>query len=332
MWILAQILTQITRKPRVKVLPGVDFQWSRTSWTHNLFRTYELVFWRQFGIRPEASYGPDFAQFHSVEAALAYIEAQIRLFRLPSVKKVYLPQFAPIGGFPGLKSSPYIFAIAFDAAPAAAGGGAAGTSLSWSHTCTGSNLVLWSGLLIARAATGAAPTSSTYNSVAMTILANTVFCGGPTGDIYLDYLAGPSTGANTITWNFSGTGNLGTTGYSTSFTGCAQTGIPDSSAATQNPSATNWSATTTVVASNCWMESNIVNGIGPITITAPATRRVNNGSQVFADSNATVGTGSQSIGATGGTGAWADVTASFAPSGAAAVTTTVLTLPFLGAG
>lgn len=88
----------------------------------------------------------------------------------------------------------------FDAAASGPETGAA-TTLTWSHTCTGSNLVL---LVFVYFQAGNAASSVTYNGVAMTSLVN-VFDGGATGYLQCYYLLNPAIGAHNVvaTWSDS---------------------------------------------------------------------------------------------------------------------------------
>ncbi len=114
-------------------------------------------------------------------------------------------------------------AVAFDAVgPSSAGTAASGTSLSWSHTCTGSNLVLVVGVAIGIIGDSGKSASATYNGVAMTS-AGVVHSGaGTDGFVQMFYLAGPATGANTVAITITG-GSVDITGGSVSFTGAHQT-------------------------------------------------------------------------------------------------------------
>ncbi len=158
--------------PRYKVEEGVDFAWSSKSWTHNAFRLYELVFGRKVGIRAESTTGVNengvsWVIVHSFEAAVAYTETLIRnAFRLPKFKlvKVYIPQLAPAGFGPPSRG-PYMFAIAYDTTANGTNGAAA--SVTFAHTCTGSNLTL----TVHGCQNGiprASASSATYNAVSMT--------------------------------------------------------------------------------------------------------------------------------------------------------------------
>lgn len=187
-------------------------------------------------------------------------------------------------------------AIAFDAAT---NGGYNGNN--YSHTCTGANGAL---IAIVTRLTGGTPTV-TYNGVSMTLVGSRASTLGWTTFIFV--LLGPSTGSNTVT--IGTTGSDWTSGV-TSYTGIKQSGFPDSSANTEGAAATSpVTGTTTVVASNCWTWAVgfIASSSGPYTLGSDKTDRVtgaisgSNGEKyVIADSNATVGTGSQSIVFTGG--------------------------------
>lgn len=121
------------------------------------------------------------------------------------------------------------------------------TSLSWSHTCTGSNLALIVGIW--NASDGV--TSVTYNGVAMTQIAKLLMTGGAAGQyIYLYYLLNPATGTNTVAVT-GATGGLD--GASTSFTGVKQSGQPDSFNSSGSASTASLTTSTTTVADNTWL-------------------------------------------------------------------------------
>lgn len=101
------------------------------------------------------------------------------------------------------------------------------------------------------------------------------------------------------------------------YTGAKQTGQPDSSATPTAASGTSFSASTTVVASNCWLVSLTRDAAGGIAASTGTTLRgdfVTAVGPAFADSNGTVGTGSQSMSFTGSNGAWSSVIFSMAPA------------------
>jgi len=182
------------------------------------------------------------------------------------------------------------------------------TSLTWSHTCTGTNLILFVGVF------GDSATDSIsgvkYAGVSMTLI-NKVKA---TGDrwCYLFVLVGPSTGVNNVV--VSASASIAIDGASASYTGAKQTGQPDSSNTGTN-NLTSITVSTTVVAANCWLfavfRANVTTGSAG---TGSNQLQASNGLYI-ADSNGTVATGSRSMSYsnTGGS-AWAAVIASFSPS------------------
>lgn len=115
-------------------------------------------------------------------------------------------------------------AIAFDAT-STSGEITSGSSLSWSHTCTGSNLILLVGVSID---SNPFPTVSgiTYNGVALTKIRsdsdNTNFIST---DLW--YLIGPSAGAHTIAVTLSANIGNSAVGTAVSLTGAKQSAQPD---------------------------------------------------------------------------------------------------------
>jgi hypothetical protein len=128
-------------------------------------------------------------------------------------------------------------AIAFDAA---ANGGT--TASTWSHTCSGSDRILF----VAVTTLGGSTPTATYNSVSMTSIGsqNT----GPNNyKCTLFYLLAPATGSNTV--EISGSNDQG---CSASYTGVEQSGVPDATNTGSN-SASTLSVSTTTVVGNCWI-------------------------------------------------------------------------------
>ena len=110
-------------------------------------------------------------------------------------------------------------AIAFDAASTAKV--ASGTSLSWSHTCTGANRALIVGLTHKNGTTYA--TAITYNGVSLTkaILQKVGGSGSQDCSMELWYLLAPASGSNTISVIIN-TSTPGSVGGACSFTGADQ--------------------------------------------------------------------------------------------------------------
>lgn len=196
-------------------------------------------------------------------------------------------------------------AIAFDASTGATDNSGLVTSITFSHTTgSGSDRYLVAPVTINCAACGVTISSLTYNAVAATEVDEQVASDGTDSvRLSLYILAAPATGANNVVATISGTLN-GSKQFAVNaqtYTGAAQTGQPDS---TGNFTATGSSAasvtvSTTVVASNTWLVGGASENQGDIAAGAAGAGTTYRGSAQFnmygADSNGTVGTGSQSL-------------------------------------
>lgn len=290
-------------------------------WTHNIFRAYEIVFGRKFGIKAEMT---STAYRHkgkmyvthkawSFEAKVALTETVIREllqsvseWRMPRL--VLVPMYSPMYQFsnslklPSGIPSPYRFAIAFDATShsTSPGIGSGSSPFSWSHTCTGSNLTLVVGSL---GETGIS--AGTYNSVSMTQQGTNQLDSAGNSASSMWTLFGPSTGANNITMTFTANSVYFVAG---SYSGTNQSAVDSHTQNKTTVDATSYSLTTTVVASNCWLvavaSTENDTGCGTQSMTVGTSRSSsgntrNNGSNQFGgsfgDSNATVSTGAQSL-------------------------------------
>lgn len=305
--ILPYILATLTQHNRQKVVVGVDFQWSKDSWVHNLFRLYELVFWRREGLRREMSTSFDginvIHHFYTWEAAIAHGEGLVReflrTFKVPALVWVAVPQFVPVGaGAAAFSPFPYVLAIARDAT----GGtnrdsnGAATTTLTFSQTVTGSNLIFIGGF---SHQVNEALTSMKWNTSETFVSAVDVFNTGSLFRVQLLYLINPTTGThNVVTIWPTSTTQIWVNGMS--YSGANQSGQPDSTASNFNTSnQTSITTTTTVVASNCWLvgyghsqQTSMSAGAGT---SINVVNSIINGTMLGVDSNGTVGTGSQSL-------------------------------------
>ena len=222
------MLVSFTGASRRKVQLGTDFEWSSNCLTHNLFRVFELIFWRRDGIRIESSCevllenGKTYVsyKFYTWESLIAHTESLLR-------KLLVFPKFSfEIIQYPRLVTSTgqefswgrYIdFAIAFDATAEGFTGGGAGTTVTYSQTCTGSNLILIAHFGILDA--GTTTTGATYAAAAMTELNEatlTVSCA------QYQKIA-PATGANNVVGTRSSNSASGYRSSCASYTGCDQT-------------------------------------------------------------------------------------------------------------
>jgi hypothetical protein len=141
-------------------------------------------------------------------------------------------------------------AIAFDAATDGGNNGGTTNSLTFSHTCTGSNLILF--VHFQGDAIGGADdiTGVTYNGTSLTLALKTGL--GNNRFSYVYYLLSPSTGAHNVV--ISCTANHYIIGTAASYTGAAQT-TPDNTAVGGSVNASDLTCTTsiTTVADNCWV-------------------------------------------------------------------------------
>lgn len=208
-------------------------------------------------------------------------------------------------------------AIAIDATST---GSASATSVTVSHTCTGSDRILLVGVWAQ--INSDVVTGVTYAGTAMTLVNSVI--NASTEAVYLFILVNPASGANNIVMSKTGI-DLGYV-LGVSYTGAKQSAQPDASVTGSAASATSLTTTLTTVADNSWtilmMKAN--NGTNdPGTGTTLRLDGPNNDQTGIYDSNAAITpAGSSSLQTTAGTNrAWAHCMASFSPAVA------VVTLP-----
>jgi hypothetical protein len=290
-------------------------EWSSKSWTHNVFRFWELLFGRKIGIRAESSTaienGIVTRQFHSWESVFAFGETVIRekLFFKLKVVKIYLPVLVTPEQQMFLPSmTPYLFAIALDTTTD--GGNDVASSDSFSHTCTGTDRLLWGSMSKESAGT---VSSMTYNSVGLTSAVSRTYTAR-SEYATLWYLAAPATGANTFAGNYSASlnGRL----VAMSYTGCKQTGIPDATASAESATSP-LSVNITTVANNSWVAFSAYSQ-RLITASTNSTVRQGSSTQCAAgDNNGAVtpaGSYTMTLQYSGATAGNVTVLASFAPA------------------
>lgn len=177
-------------------------------------------------------------------------------------------------------------AIAYDTSTAGGNNGG-GTSHTYAHTCTGSDLILF--VAVATNQSDDLISGVTYNSVAMTLVDKQQ--GTSTNYSYLYYLLNPATGEHNVV--ISATGTCTIYSDSASYTGAKQTGQPDSKGKGTATGAT-LALSTTVVGAGCWLVASGCDFDGLAAGTG-LTLRQTSGADAIGDSNAEVGTGSQSM-------------------------------------
>jgi hypothetical protein len=152
--------------------------------------------------------------------------------------------------------------IAFDAYTAGGDNGGSSNSLTYSHTCTGSNGILFVG--VRGDVLNDYVTSATYNGVAMS-LAGKQICNGDRY-VYLFYLKGPATGTHNVVVTASQT--ILISADSTSYTGASQGVGLDATSVQQDGGSSPSNFSITTVADNCWViecmhsQSNVTAGVG----------------------------------------------------------------------
>lgn len=200
-------------------------------------------------------------------------------------------------------------AIAFDATSNGTAG--AGTSLSVNHTCTGSNRILW---VNGQVQNPVGAVTCTYNGVSMTSVDSPAIDGHANNvQTWLFYLIAPATGTNSIVLTAATSGDNFYISAA-SYTGAAQSSVPDAHAFVQNTVATtSTTLTVTTVANNCWLVGAFRNEIGGATDGTGTTSRYNGGDHAIADSNGGVATGSNSLIQNFSSSKNAGIVCSFAP-------------------
>lgn len=302
----------------IATITGVDryfpeLKWAdKPSWTHNVFRVYEQICGRREGVKVElaGAAGPDgkaYFKCYSWEGMFVLAEMYIRNWiasrkftpfkiQIPRLDAFFqklafdlglIPVMQTPQGIPFYPEPAYKFAIALDTT----GTLYALNTWSLSFTCTGSNLLMTVGFNC----TGATDpyTSIKYNNVQMTAInTNNNYAG--TEWAYHYQLIAPATGAHTVDIV-----SFNTWGTVISYSGVKQTGFPDSTATGVGTTATTITASTTVVASNCWLTMTLPFWqANSSTAGTGTTIRGTQSNRAMYDSNGTVGTGSQSLVAT----------------------------------
>lgn len=302
--ILPTLLVFFTRKDRY--FPEV--QWSSNCWTHNVFRIYEILFGREIGIRFESATirgvdGSTTVFLGTLEAAITHIEAGIRarIARLPRpyLVKIYIPifSFAYAGGVPpSPSSSPYLFAIAFNANTQTTGYSQS-TGFTLSHTTSGSDRAVVGSLQLG----GSSPTTQ-YTSVAMTYAGNSMT--GNSGSDITDTnrrsmtfgRLNATTGANNLATTWGGGGTEARL-FALSYSGVDQTVGLNSWGENNASSGTTLTVSTTTTLDQCWLVGGIFvreGGSGDITLSAGTVRSQDQTSG--AGDRGPVSTGSTSMG------------------------------------
>jgi len=156
-----------------------------------------------------------------------------------------------------------------------------GTSLTFAHTTTGSNLILFVGVTID---TNDVLTGITYNGTALTQVSKIQTTSGRWS--YLYYLTAPSTGSNNVV--ISASESVLFLAYASSYTGVEQTTPIDSYGTNTVTSVESINKFITTTCTNDWLVSTGNNGSGATSAGSNTTLRGDSSSyaQWFSDSNA----------------------------------------------
>lgn len=194
-----------------------------------------------------------------------------------------------------------------------------GTSRTFSHTCSGSDRILF--VHAFHNTTADLITGATYGGTAMTLVAK--FSPGGSRYLYLFALINPATGANDVVISASSSTAIG--GNAFSYTGVSQTGQPEVYA-TDIDTASTINTSITTITDNSWIAMVTLGNNEAPTASTGATlygqNSVYNDADVF-DSNGTVSTGSNTMTVTTGGGSpLGRIIVAIAPSGGSPTNTT----------
>jgi hypothetical protein len=213
-------------------------------------------------------------------------------------------------------------AIALDSSSKDAATFQSGTSFSWTHTCTGSDLYLI--VAVFSYNNQGTLTAPTYNGVTMTLIQSTALAG-PLNKLWLYGLANPATGANTVAFSFS-ISNSFVASVATSYTGVDQsTPIDVSATATETPGDATYNPAITTTVDNAWVVGSFRATQGNTFTGVVGTLREGAGALAMYnwDSNGAVtpaGTYTATITVVSGANEWSGIIAALKPAGGATPT------------
>ena len=158
-------------------------------------------------------------------------------------------------------------AIALDTA--SAGSNTTGTSLTYAHTCTGSNLILFASVRTDTSVDDV--TGVTYNAVSMTFVQKVKTTNGRWMYVYM--LVAPATGTNNVVVSCTASHYIAS--QAISYTGAKQSAQPDySTTDTQDGTgAQSYTKAITTVADNCWVVTFPSGVTGAVTSVTNGTYR-----------------------------------------------------------
>ena len=216
-----------------------------------------------------------------------------------------------------LAASPAWAQIAFDNGTTLAAMQTAAVG-SWSHTSTGSNLVLVCGVTYWHNDATLTVNGITYNGVALTKIRTDTHSGDNTKESDLWYLIGPATGSNTVEVTMNKTAGNDWGAAVVSLTGVDQASPLDADNGASGDSTT-ISVSVTTVADNSWVVDNIFDRQSDATTNQTLRAGPLDGSmrEAMASFGPKTPAGAVTMSWTKSTGEWVISAASFKPAGAA---------------
>lgn len=325
-------MAEITQHPRKRS----DIPWSSHVWTSNLFRLWEMIFWRRHGVqfssctraRTENGVTTEVHEFGTWEALFTHIEFAVRLFfrgMLPKFHfvRVPIPVVAYAGGYFGIDArGAYVFAIAYDNATSG--------STSFSHTTAVGATLIFVGIVIDDPSGGA---TVTYAAASCTEFDSQD--GGSARPGYRCYSRNnPSSGSNTVAVT---TSEAVMVTYAVTYTGTETSGGITNVSQSNSNSSTTFTGSETVLTTNAWV-AQLLGADNTPSSYSNGTQRISGGTSgvwdaSYADSNGVVA-GSYTIDGTL-TAAQAYATSTFeipAPAAPAAGAVVHPTLLLMGVG
>ncbi len=220
-------------------------------------------------------------------------------------------------------------AIAFDAQATSSYLWSPWTGLSYNHTCTWSDRILF--VMTANNWATTTTTAVTYNGVSMTSIWS--IRNSNNSLVTLWYLIAPATWSNTITTTTSAAANQ--IAKSVSYTWVQQSSQPDAFTVNWPTTTTSFTQSVTTVANNCWLIAASA-WMSWLTITAGANTTIRNVMELslawsfILDSNsAQTPAGSKSMNVTSSSQQFTWVMASFSPATASVQTNPTFILNFI---
>lgn len=310
MWFLASLLHTVTGHQRDKV----DIVWSRRSLTHNVFRLWELIFWRKTGIRCEAQAHSDgWIKCYTWEAWIANkLEGPVVRLLHNIVQSLLILQS---GSHYQLQRG----AIGFDNSGTQQ---TPGLTPTISFTATGSNLEM---ALYPDDGSADNVTATAYGVQVPTVVDKQ----NPFSNLwqYSYHLTAPTAGtANATATATNSDGRLNVISY----TGCDQSGTLDAHQLRTNAT-TSFVPAITTVAANCWVSMSVINDGGDATTSTGNTRQhAGNGRSCGDNGPVSPGSNAMTWGIGGGSANWGAAILSIAPAAAAGAATSRNLFTLLG--